>query len=105
MVKSALRVCPDVGGTLKPPITGHETKKDISMPTDLNKGAYWPVVVFKELKCYGFSKKFQVDSISDSLKSFIWLGLDALSLLMVGKPRGFKNFSRRQQWEYKNRQH
>jgi hypothetical protein len=31
IVKSALRVCPDLWGTLRPPVKGHETKKDISI--------------------------------------------------------------------------
>jgi hypothetical protein len=29
IVKSALRVCPDLRGTLRPLVRGHETKKDI----------------------------------------------------------------------------
>jgi hypothetical protein len=32
IVKSALRVCPDLRGTLKPPVMGHDEKKDTSMP-------------------------------------------------------------------------
>ena len=31
LFKSALRVCPDLRGTLRPPVKGHEAKKDISM--------------------------------------------------------------------------
>jgi len=31
IVRSALHVCPDLRGTLRPPAKGHETKKDISM--------------------------------------------------------------------------
>jgi hypothetical protein len=29
--RSALRVCPDLRGTLKPPVKGHGAKKDISV--------------------------------------------------------------------------
>jgi len=31
IVKPALHVCPDLRGTLIPPVKGHEIKKDISM--------------------------------------------------------------------------
>jgi len=31
IVKSALHVCPDLRGTLKHPVKGHEIKKDISI--------------------------------------------------------------------------
>ena len=31
IVKSALRVCPDLRGTLRPPVKGHAAKKDIPM--------------------------------------------------------------------------
>jgi hypothetical protein len=31
IVKSALLVCPDLRGTLMPPVEGHAAKKDISM--------------------------------------------------------------------------
>jgi hypothetical protein len=31
IVKSALRVCPDLSGTLRPPVRGHAAKKDMSM--------------------------------------------------------------------------
>ena len=31
LVKSALHVCPDLRGTLMPPVKGHEIKKDISI--------------------------------------------------------------------------
>ncbi len=31
IVKSALRVCPDLRGTLRPPVQGHAAKKDIPM--------------------------------------------------------------------------
>ena len=31
IVKFALHVCPDLRGTLRPPVKGHEIKKDISM--------------------------------------------------------------------------
>jgi len=31
IVKSALHVCPDLRGTLMPPVKGNEIKKDISM--------------------------------------------------------------------------
>jgi len=31
IVRSALHVCPDLRGTLRPPVKGHETKKGISM--------------------------------------------------------------------------
>ena len=31
IVKSALHVCPDLRDTLRPPVKGHETKKDIPM--------------------------------------------------------------------------
>jgi len=31
IVKSALRVCPDLRGTLRPPVDGHAAKKDTSM--------------------------------------------------------------------------
>jgi hypothetical protein len=31
IVKFALHVCPDLRGTLRPPVKGHEIKKDISI--------------------------------------------------------------------------
>ena len=31
IVRSALRVCPDLRGTLKPPVRGHDRKKDTPM--------------------------------------------------------------------------
>jgi len=31
IVRSALHVCPDLRGTLRLPVKGHETKKDISI--------------------------------------------------------------------------
>jgi hypothetical protein len=31
IVRSALHMCPDLRGTLRPPVKGHEIKKDISI--------------------------------------------------------------------------
>jgi hypothetical protein len=40
IVKSALRVCPDLRGTLRLPVQGHAAKKDTSMPICLTKANY-----------------------------------------------------------------
>jgi hypothetical protein len=40
IVKSALRVCPDLRDTLRPPVEGHRAKKDIPMLMRLIKGNY-----------------------------------------------------------------
>jgi hypothetical protein len=40
IVKSALRVCPDLRGTLRPHVTGHGAKKDTPMLMRLIKGNY-----------------------------------------------------------------
>jgi hypothetical protein len=40
LVKSALRVCPDLRGTLRPPVRGHG-RKDTSMPMRLAKANYF----------------------------------------------------------------
>jgi len=36
-----LRVCPDLRGTLRPPVKGHAAKKGTSMPMRLTKGNYF----------------------------------------------------------------
>ena len=40
IVKSALRVCPDLRGALRPPVKGHAAKKDIPMLICLTKDTY-----------------------------------------------------------------
>ena len=41
IVKSALRVCPDLRGTLRPYVKGHAAKKDTPMLMGLTEGNYF----------------------------------------------------------------
>jgi hypothetical protein len=54
IVRSALRTCPDLRGTLRPLVTGHATKKDIFMLNHIGSFMYNP-----ETKCRGHLLRYQ----------------------------------------------